>query len=116
MGPSFGAIQPVEESYRLVWTAVERRCAIAPKWFQKAAAQGHEVAQFVAGVMYATGKGVPQNFIEAHVWINLAASRATGDYQKQFADWRDQVAKSMSPQQVAEARQRARDWKPAGGK
>ena len=29
------------------------------------------------GMMYEHGQGVPQNYIMAHMWFNLAASRAT---------------------------------------
>jgi TPR repeat protein len=90
--------------------------AEAVKWFQKAAEQKHVIAQFIAGVMYATGKGVPQDYVEAHMWINLAASGAGGDYQKQFAEWREKVAKDMTPQQITEAQRRAREWKPSAGR
>lgn len=37
-------------------------------------------AQFNLGVMYYKGRGVPQNYLQAHVWANLAASSArSGD-------------------------------------
>jgi TPR repeat protein len=29
--------------------------------------------------MYDQGQGVPQDYVEAHKWINLAASHVTGD-------------------------------------
>jgi hypothetical protein len=47
------------------------------------------------------------------MWLNLAASRASGDQQKTYADARELVAKKMTPQQIAEAQRRAREWKPA---
>ena len=34
------------------------------------------------GVIYVKGQGVPQDYVEAHKWVNLAASRSTGDDQK----------------------------------
>jgi len=58
---------------------------------------------------------VPQDFAEAHMWINLAASRASGDDQKNYAALRETVAKLMTPQQIAEAQRRAREWKPKTG-
>jgi TPR repeat protein len=36
----------------------------------------HAAAQFNLGEMYETGRGVPQDVIMAHMWFNLAASRA----------------------------------------
>ena len=73
-------------------------------WVRKAADQGHAAAQFSLGFRYDTGQGVPQDYVEAHKWNNFAASRATGDTQKQYAQNRDALA------QTAEARQRAAEW------
>jgi TPR repeat protein len=67
--------------------------------------------------MYDDGHGVPQDYAEAHMWLNLAAWRASGEDQKKYADVRDSVAKKMTAQQIAEAQRRAREWKPkVGGK
>ena len=41
--------------------------------------QGNSGSHFIRGVMYDQGQGVPQDYVEAHKWINLAASRVTGD-------------------------------------
>ena len=65
--------------------------------------------------MYQIGQGVAQDYAEAHLWLNLAASRASGDEQKKYADARELVAKKMTAQQVAEAQRRAREWKPKSG-
>jgi TPR repeat protein len=62
--------------------------------------------------MYANGQGVPQDFVQAHVWLNLAASRVSGDDQREFAQIRDKVAGKMTAAQVAEAQRLAREWKP----
>ena len=35
--------------------------------------------QFFLGVMYDDGEGVPQDYVQAHMWCNLAASRRTGE-------------------------------------
>ena len=40
-------------------------------------------------------------------------SRASGAGQKRYAAARDGVAEKMTAQQIAEARRRAREWKPA---
>ena len=62
--------------------------------------------------MYDKGKGVTQDYAQAHMWLNLAASRASGDDQKKYADARESVAKKMTPQQVIEAQRLALGWKP----
>ena len=36
-----------------------------------AAEQGYAIAQFFFGLMYANGQGVPQDYVQAHKWINL---------------------------------------------
>ena len=60
--------------------------------------------------MCANGQGVPQDYIEAHKWRTLAAALASGERQKQFAKLRDQLAKKMSPAQIAESQKRASEW------
>ena len=80
----------------------------ALRLFQLLANQGNAQAQHNVGVIYANGRGVPQDYILAHMWFNLAASQGDAD----AAEAREQVAKSMSPTQVAEAQKMAREWKP----
>jgi TPR repeat protein len=54
--------------------------------------------------------GVPQDYIQAHMWFNLAAANGL----KEPADFRDDLAKRMTPAQIAEAQQLAREWRPKG--
>ena len=61
---------------------------------------------------YHLGQGVAQDYIQAHMWLNLAASRASGANAKSYAELRDTVAGRMTPQQVAEAQRLASEWKP----
>ena len=72
------------------------------KWYRKAAEQGLLKAQYALGVLYQDGLGVPQDFVEAHKWLNLAASRSTKS--KLVAVLRDQaiilrgtLAEKMTP-------------------
>lgn len=65
-------------------------------------------AQYMLGRMHEAGNGTPQNFVEAHKWYNLAASRG----HRHAADARDAVAQRMTTQQIAEAQQAARGWRP----
>jgi TPR repeat protein len=82
--------------------------AAALQMFQALANQGKGDAQYNLGIMYANGRGVPQDYVAAHMWLNLSASH--GD--QEAAAVRDSLAKTMSPAQVAEAQKMARDWKP----
>ncbi len=44
------------------------------------------------GQLYDEGQGVAQDYTEAHMWFNPAASRTNGDDQKKYADAREAVA------------------------
>ena len=55
-------------------------------------------------------RGVPQDCVLAHLWYNLAASRATGEVRYQAVKNRDIVAERMSADQLAEAQRLARKW------
>ena len=82
------------------------------KWFRKAAKHGDPDVQFNLGVMYFKGQGVPQDYVLAHKWINLAASRSTGEAREKFVKVRHSIAEEMTPRQIAEAQRLAREWKP----
>ena len=86
--------------------------AEAARWYRKAADQGDTQAQAYLGIMYFNGQGIAQDYVQSHMWMNLAASRASGDDQKRIAGIRDDVASKMSAAQIAEAQRLARDWKP----
>ena len=62
--------------------------------------------------MYYTGKGVSQDYVQAHTWINLAVSRATTGEAEDFRSLRDSLAERMTASQVAEAQRLAREWQP----
>ena len=85
-----------------------RDYAGARKWLERAAAQGGPRAQFNLGVLYERGRGVPQDFVQAHMWYTLGAANGN----KEATEFRDALAKQMTPAQIAEAQKRAREWKP----
>ena len=62
--------------------------------------------------MYDNGQGVPQYYVQAHNWYNLAAASGNKDAVKN----RDIVAAKMTPAQIAEAEKLVREWKPTTGK
>ena len=72
-------------------------------WYRQAADQGLALAQSNLGVMYRDGRGVPPDDVEALKWRSLAASRATGDEQKRYAEARDALAREMTFAQLTEA-------------
>ncbi len=71
------------------------------------AEQGDAESQFNLGSMYFNGHGVPQSDVHAHMWANLASAAG---YQK-AAKFRDILAELMTPAQITEAQQLAREWK-----
>jgi TPR repeat protein len=82
--------------------------------YRKAAEQGDARAQLSLGLMYAKGHGVPQDYVRAHMWFNIAAA-AAGASDASVRDsvkWRDLVAIRMTAAQIAEARRMASEWKP----
>ena len=84
--------------------------AEAVSWTRKAADQGYVDAMGSLGYAYDRGQGVPQDDLEAHKWLNLAASPASAEKHTRYAESRDAVAEKMTPQQIADAQQRAIDW------
>lgn len=77
-------------------------------WFRRAAEQQEALAFAKLGFMYERGRGIPQDFIQAHMWYTLSAARG----EKRALVSRNQLAKQMTPAQVAMAQQLARVWKP----
>ena len=51
--------------------------------------------------MYDTGQGVPQDYVQAHKWVNLAASRTTPGEAEDYRSARDELAEEMTASQVA---------------
>ncbi len=63
--------------------------------------------------MYSNGVGVPQDYVQAHMWYKLAASRhPPGEDRDTAVKNRDNVAKKMTPAQISEAQKLAREWRP----
>ena len=81
--------------------------ATALRLVRPLADQGNALAQSNLGFMYANGQGVPQDYVQAHKWLNLAA--AAGD--QSAVKSRDLVAGKMTPAQIAEGQKLAREWK-----
>ncbi len=76
--------------------------------FRVLAEQGDAIAQYNLGLMYANGRGVPEDYVQAHLWVNLAAAQGHEPARK----YRDRLATRMTTAQLAEAQRLARKWKP----
>lgn len=58
------------------------------------------------GLIYSTGLGVEEDFVEAHKWFNLAALKGNEDAKL----YRKDISEQMSSTEVAEAQKSARMW------
>ena len=82
-------------------------------WFQRAANQGMAYAQFNLGLLHASGTGVDQDNVEALKWLDLALvalppGGARSDVSRAIVD----VTQKMKTEEIAEARSRARRFRP----
>ena len=79
--------------------------------WRAAANAGDRRAMLALGRLYLQGLGVLQDYVQAHRWFNLAASRGEPAALKE----RDALATKMTPEERAEAQKLARAWRPGGG-
>ena len=89
---------------RRAWDA--GRTADAVVEWKAATTQGDRRAMLELGRLYVRGLGVPQSYVEAHVWFNVAASLGDPVALKE----RDAVAVKMTREQIATAQERALAW------
>jgi len=61
---------------------------------------------------YWSGQGVVQDLVFAHMWLNLAALQGDAD----VATNRNELAKKMTPAQIAEAKKKAKRCMASGYK
>src|SRR5262249_50067205 len=92
---------------------VPQDSAAAAQWYRQAAEQGEAHAQEILGMMYSTGEGVPQDYLEAYKWVNLAASTLTGPAHDQAEKNRQEIVAKITAAQVAEAQEDTRAWQPS---
>ncbi len=91
------------------WYGFLKNHNAAGEWYVKAARKGYAKAQYKAGFMYEHGFGtIPQSMSEAYMWFTLAAAQGI----KWGAEMRNEIAKSMTPEQIAEAEMLVEAWEP----
>jgi len=92
---------------------IPKNCAEAEKWYFRSARQGNADAFFSLGLMAARGAVAPQDFVQAHTFFNLASAIYASTEQSDrdtAAKNRDRAMAFMTPSQVAEAQQAAKEW------
>jgi type I site-specific restriction endonuclease len=60
------------------------------------------------GGLYTQGRGVPQDFVRAYMWFNVAASALSGDEGRAAMKNRDLVASQMTAEQIGKAQEMVR--------
>ncbi|KIO50109.1 Sel1 repeat-containing protein [Nitrosospira sp. NpAV] len=80
--------------------------AEAAKWLKLAAEQGYALAQYELGLIYRTGHGLAIDPIQSYMWLNLAAAAGI----QQAVMIRDEVMRSLSAKQLAQAQKISREW------
>ena len=81
---------------------------------------GDKYEQRNLGMDYEQGHGITQDFVEAYKWYILAAANEDATSEKTIkasgldtaSTMRDRLAQQMTPEQIAEAQQLAREFKP----
>ena len=58
------------------------------------------------GILYSAGGEIPADYVTAHKWFNIAASRGNTEAIR----LRREIAEQMSESDVATAQRAARDW------
>jgi len=76
------------------------------EWTVAAAKRGQIAAQRDLGMKYVAGRGVPQDFVRAYGWLNLAAAAGDGPARSE----RDELLRRMTRDQVAEAQRLSSEW------
>lgn len=85
-GPSDADGQYQEGLRHLTGEGVAQDYAVAARWFEEAAAQGHAEAQYMLGVAYYAGRGVDQDHRRAVSWFTKAAEQGHSAAQFELGD------------------------------
>ena len=80
--------------------------SVAVSEFLPLADQGHSDSQYNLGIMYGNGRGVPQDYVFAYAWMNLAAAQG----QRGARELRDKLQLVMTSGQMAEAQALSREF------
>jgi len=84
----------------------------AIKWLKPASEAGDAEAQVIYGPLLCVA-GRRCDVVEEYKWLNLGASRLSGEAQQNAMLARDALARDLTPRQLLEAQKRAREWQQA---
>jgi TPR repeat protein len=87
---------------------VQRDYVEAAAWYRRAAEQGYIDAQSALGFMYGDGVEIPADYVQAYLWLSLAATAGDTD----ASEYRDEIAKAMPREQIAQAMRLVSNWQP----
>ncbi len=90
---------------------VQRNDAVAAIWFHKAAIKGNPSGQLAFGSLHIRGLGVRQDLVKAYGWLTVAANHAIPGLQQQAIVLRDEAARLMKPDEIADAQRWASSFK-----
>jgi TPR repeat protein len=93
----------------LTGAGIQQNLEEGASWYLKAAEQGHLEAQRNLGHCYANDYGVPLDLVKAYMWLDISARGGLKD----SAEGRDEVARQMTPEQIAEAKKLSQESKPS---
>lgn len=88
---------------------VKKDEAAGMNWLLMAANQGEPQAQYEAAIGYWKGRGVKADPIAAYMWFDLVSSEPGFD---NAITYRDELAKTMTPEQVTQAKQMVQAFAP----
>ena len=84
----------------------------AIRLYHLAAEKGSNNAQGNLGQSYFMGTAVPQDYVLAHMWFNIANTtvRKKGSLAPNYVELRRKVQELMTPSQIEKAQEMARRW------
>jgi TPR repeat protein len=87
----------------------------AARLFRKSAEQGNVTAQDSLGVLYVNGEGVPQDYVQAYAWFNIAETYVPANddgWHARLNRFRNEIAGEMSAADMAAAQKLTRELMP----
>jgi TPR repeat protein len=99
-----GVAQDDNKAARWICGAAEKGLSEARKSCRKIASSGNAAAQYRLGLLLREGKGILQDTVTAHMWLNIASANGWSDAVRQ----RDKIAKLLSVEQREKSAERAK--------
>jgi uncharacterized protein len=91
---------------------LKQNWAEAKHWYEEAANQGDGFAEASLAILYHFGKGVARDPFEAYKLYERACLHLTGADRESVVEMRERVSRDLTAEQIAEAENLAKAWKP----